>query len=134
MSNADISRLLGEVWRNASVEEKRPFLEREEMERKIYKAKMEAWKNDEKYRKSMAKSTARMDYLRGPDQRQDVASFTREETHPRYDLADHGQEKNNVEAGDAPRDAPHYYDYVYNPTQAQMDSAYATTYSYPRPL
>ena len=38
--NADISRLLGEHWRSASPEEKAPFLQREEIERKHYKAKV----------------------------------------------------------------------------------------------
>lgn len=56
MSNADISRLLGEVWRNTGVPEKRPFLEREEAERKIYKARMAAWKNNEKLANTLAKS------------------------------------------------------------------------------
>ena len=56
LSNADVSRLLGEHWRNAKVEEKRPFLEREEAERKIYKAKNEAFKNNLKYFKANEKS------------------------------------------------------------------------------
>lgn len=58
MPNADISRLLGEVWRNTSLAEKRPFLEREELERKIYKAKVEAWKNNEKLAKYFKSPTA----------------------------------------------------------------------------
>lgn len=79
MPNADISRLLGELWRNASIAEKRPFLEREEVERKVYKAKMAAWKNDQKWVKattttSYAKRAAR-------DDRQDESSFVREESH-----------------------------------------------------
>lgn len=51
MPNADISRLLGETWRNADLEEKQPFLDREEGERKIYRAKMDSWKNDQKLAK-----------------------------------------------------------------------------------
>ncbi len=73
--NSDISRLLGEIWRGTAAAEKRPFLEREEAERRMYKAKMEKWNNDQKLEKSM-KSL--------PDRRQDVASCAREETHPRY--------------------------------------------------
>ncbi|KAL7553525.1 hypothetical protein ACHAWF_016827 [Thalassiosira exigua] len=53
MPNADISRLLGELWRKAPALEKRPFQEREEAERKIYRAKMEAWKSDRKLARSM---------------------------------------------------------------------------------
>ena len=52
--NADISRMLGEIWRKASVDEKRPFLEREEDERKVYRAKMERFKSDQKLAKSLA--------------------------------------------------------------------------------
>jgi len=86
MTNADISRLLGELWRNTSVVEKRPILEREEVERKIYKAKMEAFKNDEKFVKSM-KTLAAAATMTGyagkkvDQERQDDASFTREESH-----------------------------------------------------
>ena len=86
MTNADISRLLGELWRNTTVAEKRPILEREEVERKIYKAKMEAWKNDEKFLKS-TKTLAAAATMTGyagkkvDQQRQDVASFSREELH-----------------------------------------------------
>ena len=85
MSNADISRLLGEVWRNASVVEKRPFLEREEVERKIYKAKMEAWKNDQKLQKSL-KKLASVDHQTGHDdqQRQDTTPSTREDSYSRF--------------------------------------------------
>ena len=55
MLNADISRLLGEVWRGASAAEKRPFLEREEVERQIYKAKMASFKADERLAKAVQK-------------------------------------------------------------------------------
>lgn len=80
MPNADISRLLGELWRNATMTEKRPFLDREERERLIYKAKMEAWKSDQKLARSMkcSKSTAGR-ARKKVDQRQDVASLPRDE-------------------------------------------------------
>ena len=52
--NADISRLLGEHWRSARPDVKAPFLEREENERRLYKAKMERWKCDQKLAKSLA--------------------------------------------------------------------------------
>mmetsp|Transcript_2858 Transcript_2858/g.4383 ORF Transcript_2858/g.4383 Transcript_2858/m.4383 type:complete len:392 (+) Transcript_2858:263-1438(+) len=52
--NADISRMLGEKWRSASPEDKAPFLEREQNERRLYKAKMEKFKCDQKLAKSLA--------------------------------------------------------------------------------
>eukprot|EP00578_Thalassiosira_sp_NH16_P005534 CAMPEP_0181134738 /NCGR_PEP_ID=MMETSP1071-20121207/32250_1 /TAXON_ID=35127 /ORGANISM="Thalassiosira sp., Strain NH16" /LENGTH=401 /DNA_ID=CAMNT_0023221281 /DNA_START=131 /DNA_END=1337 /DNA_ORIENTATION=- len=87
MPNADISRLLGELWRNTSKVEKRPFLEREEVERRIYKAKMEGWKNNQKLEKSM-KTRSSKKKLDQRDQRQDVASYTREESHPSQRFVD----------------------------------------------
>ena len=35
MPNADISRLLGKIWKGTSMAEKIPFLEREEAERRM---------------------------------------------------------------------------------------------------
>ena len=102
MPNADISRLLGEMWRNASPSEKQPHIEREEVERKLYKAKVEKWKNDNKLEKAMKPSTPRshgatmtrtMVAMEGNggdprklDRRQDVATFIREgeESHSRF--------------------------------------------------
>lgn len=37
MSNTDVSRLLGEMWRGASQKERHPYVEQEERERAIYK-------------------------------------------------------------------------------------------------
>ena len=89
MSNADVSRLLGEIWRGTSAAEKRPFLEREEVERKIYKAKMEAWKNDQKFHRSMKSTESTLagdvNVTKSLDQRRqddNVASFTRGEEEP----------------------------------------------------
>lgn len=48
------SRLLGEIWNKADEDEKKPFLEREEKERKVYRAKMESWKADQKVAAAMA--------------------------------------------------------------------------------
>ena len=47
MSNTDISRLLGEMWRNASPEERRPYREQEEKERAVYKAEIAKWRADQ---------------------------------------------------------------------------------------
>lgn len=46
MPNSDISRLLGDMWQNASPSEKRPHMEREEVERKLYKAKVCVYLHD----------------------------------------------------------------------------------------
>lgn len=104
MPNADISRLLGEMWRNASPSEKRPHLEREEEERRVYKAKMDKWKNNQKFENAFNPSPSKCRSRGGStmpkvvalgettggegmkrDRRQDVASLAREgeESHAR---------------------------------------------------
>lgn len=44
MKNTEISRILGQLWRNTRAEEKRPFVEREQKERQSYKERMSAWR------------------------------------------------------------------------------------------
>jgi hypothetical protein len=44
MSNTDVSRLLGEMWRSAPDKEKRPYVEIEERERAVYKQETGAFK------------------------------------------------------------------------------------------
>jgi hypothetical protein len=46
MINTNVSRLLGEMWRTASAEERKPFVEKEKMEREKYKVAMEKWKKE----------------------------------------------------------------------------------------
>ena len=46
MSNTDVSRLLGEMWRNASDEEKAPYRDEEEIERADYNARIKKFKAD----------------------------------------------------------------------------------------
>lgn len=47
MSNTDVSRLLGEMWRNASSEERAPYVEQEELERAQYKAEIKKWRQEQ---------------------------------------------------------------------------------------
>lgn len=47
MSNTDVSRLLGEMWRNASPKERAPYVEQEERERAIYKEDIKKWRDDQ---------------------------------------------------------------------------------------
>jgi hypothetical protein len=44
MGNTDVSRLLGEMWRNASEEEKKPYVEQEEHERAAYKEEVKRFR------------------------------------------------------------------------------------------
>jgi hypothetical protein len=45
MSNTDVSRLLGEMWRNASVADRAPYVEIEERERADYKERIKTWRD-----------------------------------------------------------------------------------------
>lgn len=47
MSNTDVSRLLGEMWRNATPRERAPYVEQEEKERAIYKENIRKWRDDQ---------------------------------------------------------------------------------------
>jgi HMG (high mobility group) box len=47
MSNTDVSRLLGEMWRNASAAERAPYVEQEERERAAYKAEIQTWREEQ---------------------------------------------------------------------------------------
>jgi hypothetical protein len=45
MSNTDVSRLLGEMWRNASVADRAPYVKQEELERADYKQRIKTWRD-----------------------------------------------------------------------------------------
>lgn len=47
MSNTDVSRLLGEMWRNATLAERMPYVEEEERERAQYKEDIAAWRGEQ---------------------------------------------------------------------------------------
>lgn len=47
MSNTDVSRLLGEMWRNAPAKEKAPYVGREEIERANYKMEIAKFKAEQ---------------------------------------------------------------------------------------
>ncbi len=47
MNNTDVSRLLGEMWRNASPKERTPYVEQEEKERAIYKKDIARFRADQ---------------------------------------------------------------------------------------
>lgn len=59
LPNADISKLLGETWRKLSDGEKLQFLMREQEERKVYRAKMSRWNNDQKLINSLKTASER---------------------------------------------------------------------------
>lgn len=55
--NTEVSRILGEMWRSASEEERRPHIEREKKEREKYKVAIAEWR--EEYEKKMEEQRKR---------------------------------------------------------------------------
>jgi len=58
MKNTEVSRILGEMWRNAPDKDRRPYINKEKEEREKYKTAVAKWKEQadsraEKERKSM---------------------------------------------------------------------------------
>ena len=64
MKNTEVSRILGDIWRNElSEEDKRPFFEQEERERAIYKSDMIEWKRQDAIRKEHQKMSQAQDRI-----------------------------------------------------------------------
>ncbi len=57
VSNTDVSRLLGEIWRNASDAEKAPYVEAEVVERKKYKEVMKKWREEKAQMEAAARTS-----------------------------------------------------------------------------
>ena len=55
MKNTEVSRLLGEMWRNAHESEKRPHIEKEKAEREKYKVAIAEWRKDSEAREKAQK-------------------------------------------------------------------------------
>ena len=47
LKNTEVSRLLGEMWRAAPIEEKTPFIEKEKGEREKYKVRIADWRKED---------------------------------------------------------------------------------------
>lgn len=47
MGNTDVSRLLGEMWRNAGEKEKEPYVLEEQKERAVYKEVIKKWRDEQ---------------------------------------------------------------------------------------
>lgn len=55
MKNTEVSRLLGEMWRNASEAEKRPHVEKEKDERSKYKIAIAEWRKETEVKQRAAR-------------------------------------------------------------------------------
>ena len=53
--NTEVSRILGDMWRRASDEEKKKYRDHEEMQRAKYKQDMKQWRDEEAARVDLAK-------------------------------------------------------------------------------
>lgn len=62
LKNTDISRILGNMWRDASEEEKRPYVEKEKAEREQYKIEMEKWKKEHAAKQEAERASQHQQY------------------------------------------------------------------------
>jgi hypothetical protein len=68
MKNTEVSRYLGELWRNASEEEKKPYIDREIAEREKYKVAMATWRKEDDIRKEQRRKQEEEHAARWKDQ------------------------------------------------------------------
>lgn len=78
MSNTDVSRLLGEMWRNASPKDKAPYREQEEQERALYKEQIKKFKDD----KARADAASRTSHQHMQQQQQKMAEYHQQQKMP----------------------------------------------------
>ena len=70
LKNTEVSKILGDLWRKSTEEERRPYVENEKIEREKYKAAMLKWKeNSEKQRKEESKQLQHR-YYQHPSEQQ----------------------------------------------------------------
>jgi len=62
LKNTDISRILGNMWRDASEDEKRPYVEKEKAEREKYKIEMEQWKKEHAAKQEVERAAQHQQY------------------------------------------------------------------------
>jgi hypothetical protein len=79
MSNTDVSRLLGEMWRTASDKDRQPYVQQEMEERVAYKEEIKRWK-DEQSRMDAASRTSHQNVQRMADYDDRVAASASTET------------------------------------------------------
>ena len=72
MKNTEVSRMLGEMWRNASEEDRKPHIDKEKEEREKYKIAIAHWRKEyeakmEEQRKAQAEQTANWTQVYSPE-------------------------------------------------------------------
>jgi HMG (high mobility group) box len=60
MKNTEVSRILGDLWRNLSAEERAPFVDREKTERDKYKVAIAAWRQENEAKVEAERKTLEM--------------------------------------------------------------------------
>jgi HMG (high mobility group) box len=62
LKNTEVSQILGEMWRNLSEEDRRPFVEREKADREVYKVKSAEWKEESEARAESERRAAQAEH------------------------------------------------------------------------
>ena len=66
MKNTQISRILGDMWKNATEDEKRPYVEKEKAEREEYKVAMAKWREEFDAKQEAERKAQQMAYNAPP--------------------------------------------------------------------
>jgi len=124
--NTEVSRILGELWRNASVEEKRPHVDKEKEEREKYKIAIAEWRKEfEKKIENQKKQQAEQmnNIYQMNDQNREAAENSSQQPYPFY--------------GDPNVYNPYMHHpnaaYGYQPSQYPPGQMYATNHQYSHP-
>eukprot|EP00522_Entomoneis_paludosa_P012355 CAMPEP_0172453622 /NCGR_PEP_ID=MMETSP1065-20121228/10852_1 /TAXON_ID=265537 /ORGANISM="Amphiprora paludosa, Strain CCMP125" /LENGTH=355 /DNA_ID=CAMNT_0013205807 /DNA_START=61 /DNA_END=1128 /DNA_ORIENTATION=- len=78
MKNTEVSRLLGEMWRNSSDQEKRPHIEKEREERSKYKIRIAEWRKESE-EKQRAQRKAQAEWAASSEQQQQAAAAAQQQ-------------------------------------------------------
>ncbi len=112
MKNTEVSRLLGEQWRNASEEERRPYVDKEKGEREKYKVSIADWRKDYEKKKEEQRylEASRLSHV-----------FANQPPYPGHDSTDHNPHFACMPYGQGqpysmhPPSSQHHYGHHYPP-------------------
>lgn len=71
MKNTEVSKILGELWRNCTEEERKPYVETEKVEREKYKVAMSKWKEEQEKLQEEREKHQKKEYHQPPPLQQE---------------------------------------------------------------
>lgn len=106
MKNTEVSKILGDLWRKSTDEERKPYIEREKVERGKYKIAMSKWKESfDKRQKEESEQLHQRFYQQQPSQPHRYQPPPYHPDHHHHFQQQHDQHRNDYARNDA--DANH---------------------------